>query len=158
MMEKLTLYCKKLFPLLLCFFLLLCGCSSNTSPTDWRSSAFSASLVYIKNETQICATVAVSAPREASDSLPRDLTLTLSSPEALRGLVITRKDGVVSLSYQGLLTAVEETNLLRCTELLLSEDVDAEIILDPTTNLPKEILLGKEALQISDFKKILSNE
>ena len=158
MMEKLTLSCKKLLPLLLCFLLILCGCRANTSPADARSSAFSASLVYIKNETRICATAIVGAPREATDFLPRDLTLTLSSPEALRGLVITRKDGVISLSYQGLLTAVEETNLLRCTELLLSEDPAAEIVLDPTQNTPKEILLGKESLQISDFKKILSNE
>ena len=158
MMEKLTLSYKKLLPLLLCFLLVLFGCRANTSPTDARSSAFSASFVYVKNEMQICATAMVGAPREASDPLPRDLTLTLTSPEALRGLVITRKDGEVSLSYQGILTTVEHTDLLRCTELLLSEDPTAKITLDPTQNTPKEILLGKELLQISDFKKILSNE
>jgi hypothetical protein len=163
MMEKLSLlhrFSKKLFPLslgiLICFF----GCTSRKSLPDFRDSAFCAEIVYVTKSTRICATVQAEAPREASDPLPRDVTIYFSSPEALRGLTLTRSSGEISFAYQGLITTSEHTDLLRPVVLLLGEDhTDTEdpnyaIRLTQNTGLPEEIITSEEQLQISDFKKI----
>ena len=158
MMEKLTLSWKLLFIFPLCFFLLLVSCSPQASRSNYRDSAFSADLVYLRNDIRICASVLIGSPRDATDPLPRDLTLHLSFPEALQGLVIQRIDGVLFFSYKELSKTVEHSDLLRCTDLLLSEDESLNYYFDSSTELPLEIHSTNECLQISNFKKISSTE
>ena len=158
MMEKLTLSWKQFFLCSLCLFLFLGGCASRTRIPNVRDTAFSAELLYVKNNTRICSTVQVGAPRDSSDPLPRDLVLTVTSPEALQGLVITRIDGTLSFSYKGILTTVERTDLLRCAELLLSEDPDNTYEFNESTGFPICICTKNERVEISNVQAKLSNE
>ena len=142
----------------LCFLLFFSGCSQKKSRGNDLGFAFSADLTYVQENTRITASVDVHAPRELNDPLPRNLTLTIFSPVALQGLVVQRIDGVISLSYEGISTTVEHTDLLRCANLLLFEDASNEIRLDPSTGFPLEILTTEASLQISNFKKISPDE
>lgn len=161
-MEKLSSATKKLSLLALTLFFLLEGCAPVTPP-NYRATAFCADLCYVTQSTRLCATVRVEAPRDSSDGLPRNAILSFTSPEALRGLVVTRKDGEIFYEYEGLSSSTDATGLLRCVDLLLTEypnnteDQSYEIRLAPSTGYPEEIVTSKETLQIQNFQKISSD-
>lgn len=164
MMEKLSLVFKKMVLLSLCPLIFLESCTPNSSPPNFRDSAFCADLVYVTETTHICATVQAEVPRAPEDTLPRDVKLVFSHPKALQGLTLTRRNGTVSFEYMGIITTSDHTDLLRPVALLLGEDPNTtedqsyEIHLSPNTGFPEEILTSEETLQISNFQKISSDE
>ncbi len=176
-MEKLTLRIKRIAVLLVCLCLCLSGCAKSRSLPDYRASAFGVEIVYSTPHTKLVATAEVSAPR-AEETIPRDVTLTLSSPKALQGLMLQRTDGKISLNYEGILTESDATGLLRCVDLLLTEgrikvgnpcqrngttllyaeiqnDKDTqiyELYLTPHTGIPQELVVAEETIQIRKFQ------
>lgn len=166
----------KLLSLILCPILLLFGCASRSSVSDARSSAFCADLRLISEPLQICATAEVAPP--TTEGALRDITLTFSAPEALKGLIVTRTNGEISLSFLDLTIEcfpvdklLQPIDLLLCegSRTLIGEDnIDGvrylffnienkkegesyEFYVDPHTGIPKEIRTSKETLQIMSF-------
>lgn len=180
-MEKLSVISFKIFVLLLCslFFLgSFWGCEK--SFPDYRQTAFDAEIVFITPNARLCATAEVSAPSQ--NHALRDVTLTFSEPQALKGLILTRRGGTVSLNFQDLcIEDVPVQALLRGIDLLLSEgaitilgkenresigSISAELedeqegksyalSLEPTTGFPKELRTDTELLQIKSFRPSL---
>lgn len=175
MKEKLLIPYKKILSILLCSLLLLCGCGKSSLP-DARNNAFSAEIVWITNASQFRATAEVSV--STSEDTPRDVTLSFHEPKALKGLILTRKNGEISLSFLNL--SVENfpaEELLRPIELLLyegkitasgeceiegnryitakieneKEKESYELYLDPDTGIPKELRTEHETLRIESF-------
>ena len=117
------------------------------------NSSFSAELIYVNAKTKLCSHATVGAPRE--DGIPRNVRLSFSSPDSLQGLILTRKDGVISYEYRDLCVEYSDTELLRCVDLMLLEDPSYEIRLAPNTKNPEEIRCSEEVLQIKNFKTAL---
>ncbi len=164
MMEKLSLSAKKLSLFFLLLLFLFSSCTHSPPLSAYRDTAFCADLVYFRQNIRICAFAQVAAPREESDSLPRDVTLSFREPEALHGLTVTRKNGDIFYEYKGLSMSTDATELLRCIDLLLieehknTEDQSYDIRLSSDTGFPEEIVTSEETLQIQNFQKISSNE
>lgn len=175
-METLISKYEKPITLLLCLLLLLIGCSSTPKGNDYRESAFCAELSVHTKESHLLVTAEIRAPR--ADDLPRDLTLSFHEPNALRGLILTRRDGKILLEFDGISVERDSAEeLLLCVKLLLPEgdfsefkrcekngvsllstkvqnekETQAyEIYLDPDTGFPKEILSEDASLQILSF-------
>ncbi len=172
-MEKLKPY---LLCLLLAFF--LAGCSDRvTPPRDYLSSPFSAELRWSEEDLTISAELtAAPAVRQGA---PWDLCLRFTAPDSFAGICVTRKDGALTLTYEGLtLTGEPYAGLCRGADLLLSGDTlrglcreelwglpvlygrrgapdtgeFTEVWLDPQTGYPKQLRRGQTTLQILSFQ------
>jgi len=180
MKEKLSIPYKKILAVLLCPLLFLFGCGSSSLP-DARSNAFSAEIVWSTSSSQFRATAEVS--KSSSEDTSRDLTLTFHEPKALEGLILTRTNGEILLSFLNL--SVEnfpvEALLLPIDLLLYEENITVvgeceiegkryitakienekekesyELYLDPDTGIPKELRTEYGILRLESFHVRLS--
>ena len=158
MMEKLSLSVKKLSLLCLSVLCLFFGCTDANAPPDYKATAFYAEVVYTTEQTRLCCEVWVDAPRESGETLPRNVRVSVKAPDALQGLLLTRVDGEIFCEYRGLSKEIGQTELLRCADLLLTEDQTDEMKRFPDTGAPERISSANETLEITNFKKIPSAE
>ena len=176
MKEKLLLSYAKTCALLLCPLLFFFGCGRSSLP-DARSNAFSAEIIWSTATSQFRATAEVS--EVSSEDTSRDVTLTFHEPKAMEGLILTRKNREISLSFLNLsVEGFPTEELLRPMDLLLYEgEITAkgeceiegtryitakienekekeiyELYLDPNTGIPKELRTNTETLRIESFK------
>ena len=175
MKEKLSISYVSSLSLLLCLFLLLVGCTKSSLP-DPRKNAFSAEIVWKTPTSQFRATAEVS--EDSAEDTSRDLTLTFHEPKAMKGLIVTRTNGEISLSFLNLsIESFPVKDLLRPIDLLLydgkitatgeceiegmryitakieneKEKESYEIYLDPDNGIPKELRTDTERLRIESF-------
>ena len=175
MKEKLLLSYTKILVLLLCPLLLLFGCGNSSLP-DARSNAFSAEILWSTATSQFRATAEVS--KSSSENTSRDLTLTFHEPKALDGLILTRTNGEISLSflnlsvenfpvealllpidlllYEGKTTVIgdceiEGTRYITAKIENEKEKESYELYLDPDTGIPKELRTEHGTLQLESF-------
>lgn len=138
-MEKLKPYLIMTLALLLA--LLTCcsaGCAERIRlPYDYLSAPFRAELRWCEGDLSLSAEVSA-APANVSGK-PWDISLRLTAPESVRDIRIERKDGAISLTYEGLtLTGETYEALLRAVDLLLWDA--------PLEGLCREELMGVPVL------------
>ena len=155
------------------------GCEGRLPhPSDYRASPFRLELSAVREGVTISAEGSYSPAK--SQDLPWDFSLRLTAPPSLEGLVLSRRDGVLSLSFEGLevkndtlggllslfslpVSEGELQGIAREGDLLYAQiawEGDApptELWLDSKSGVPKRIKRGALSMEILFFASVSSD-
>ena len=166
----------RLLILLLLSAVIFTSCGVDTRFSDYRRNAFSADIeYYYDGELLFCGIVEVD---EETESETRDIRITLTSPEAMRGATVYRENGEIRIrigeremrgdSFSAILSGAELIipvgDHLSAEKLELSGKMyirtkfasETEIYFDPDTQLPVEI--RKDGQRLVVRKMTVSSE